>query len=123
MGKGIALACVASLLTASCSFVAVHAPPSTYDPRNVSCTDSDVVPSIDSAVGVLAVAGAIGGEIVVDTTSHTVDNYELVLGLPLLVVGITYLVAASKGTGKVEACHQAKAGETTGCDGCPARVP
>jgi len=111
-----------ALLTA-CSFVAVHGPPATYDPKTVQCTDSDLVPSIDSVAGVLAIAGAVGGEITVQETSHKVDNYELLYGLPLLVAGIVYLVAASKGTDKVEKCNAVKQGETTGCDGCPARVP
>ena len=113
----------ALLAVAGCSYFAVHGPPASYDPKTVTCTDSDLVPSIDSLTGVLAIAGAVGGEITVEATSHTVNNYELFYGLPLLVAGIVYLVAAGNGTDKVEKCTAAKAGETRGCDGCPAEIP
>lgn len=114
---------VALVLCASCSFVAVHGPEASEPPTR--CTDSDVVPSIDSVAGTLAVSGAIGGELADRLASHPMDHYELVLGLPLLVAGITYLIAASSGTDKVERCRAAKQqqGEPRGCDGCEWQVP
>jgi hypothetical protein len=116
-------ACAALLALGSCSFFAVHAPPAQYDPKTLDCTDSDVLPSIDSAAGVLAIAGAAGGEIVTQAGVEHVDNYELIYGLPLIVIGIVYLVAASHGTDKVEQCKAIKQGDNIGCDGCPERVP
>nr|HEX4314292.1 hypothetical protein [Kofleriaceae bacterium] len=115
------VAAVAAL--AGCSFVAVQGPPPEYDAKTVTCTDSDVVPSIDSAAGVLAIAAAAGGEIVTQAGVEHVDNYELIYGIPLIIVGIVYLVAASRGTDKVEACRSAKQVDNVGCDGCAERVP
>jgi hypothetical protein len=111
------------LALASCSFFAVHGPPQTYDPKTVTCTDSDVVPSIDSVTGVLALSTAVGGEFVTQLTDHKLDHYELVMGLPLVVVGIVFLVAANHGTHAVQRCRAIKLGETDDCDGCPAAVP
>jgi len=101
----------------------VHGPESSTPPSD--CTDSDLVPSVDTAAGVLAVAGAIGGEIADHLVSHPVSHYELIIGLPALVVGITYLIAASKGTDRVERCQAAKQnhGEVRGCDGCQWEIP
>jgi hypothetical protein len=99
-GRALALACACALLTASCSYVFVHAPdPAMADTQAAarSCTDSTLVPSIDAIAGVLAIAGAGAGEVIDHETSHTVHDYELVIALPLLVVGIAYLVAASHG--------------------------
>jgi hypothetical protein len=112
-----------SLALSGCSFFLVKGPPETYDRGTVSCTTSDVVPAIDSLAGVLALSGAVTGEVVTQATEHKVEHYELYYALPLIVTGIVYLVAASHGTGKVTECHAAKEGETIGCDGCPARVP
>lgn len=111
-------------LSAGCSFVAVHAPAATPTVP-IECTDSDLVPSIDSVVGVLAVAGALGGELADHLSAHPIAHYELVLGLPALVAGIVFLVSASSGTDKVQRCVAAKQqqGEVRGCDGCPAGVP
>jgi hypothetical protein len=116
-------ACAALLALGSCSFFAVHGPPAQYEPKTLDCTDSDVVPSIDSAAGVLAIAAAAGGEIVTQAGVEHVDNYELIYGIPLIIVGIVYLVAASRGTDKVEACRSAKQVDNVGCDGCAERVP
>ena len=111
------------LSLAGCSFVLVHAPPATYDPKTVTCTDSDVVPSVDSAAGVLAIATAVGGEFVTQLTDHKLEHYELVMGLPLVVAGIIYFVSAHHGTDAVQRCTAIKQGETDDCDGCPAGVP
>ena len=81
------------------------------------------MPSIDAATGALALAGAAGGEIVDHFTSHTVHDYELVVGLPLVVVGITYLIAASHGNNAVEACQAASEHQLRGCDGCAPDIP
>jgi hypothetical protein len=112
-----------ALALASCSLFTVHGPPQTYDPKTVTCTDSDLVPSIDSIAGVLALSTAVGGEFVTQLTDHKLDHYELVMGLPLVVVGIVYLVSASQGTHAVQRCRAIKTGETDDCDGCPAGVP
>jgi hypothetical protein len=125
-GRASVLACILALAGSSCSYVFVHAPdPTAPDPRATArtCTDSTLVPSIDAAVGVLAIAGAGGGEIVDHETSHTMHDYELIVGLPLLVVGIAYLVAASHGNAAVETCHAANEGQLRGCDGCSPGVP
>jgi hypothetical protein len=111
-----------SLALASCSYVAVHAPAST-DVKGAHCTDDDIVPMFDSIVGVLGVAGALGGEIANHLSSHPIAHYELLIGLPALAVGIVYLVSASSGTDKVERCQAAKQAQIRGCDGCPAGVP
>jgi hypothetical protein len=126
---GALLALAASVVGSSCSFFAVNGPPASFDPKTVDCTDSDVVPSIDSALGVLAIGYAGAGEVVVHATNDKLppttlsDHYELAYGLPLLIIGGIFLYAASRGTNHVEQCHAAKHGETTGCDGCPAQVP
>jgi hypothetical protein len=122
----LALACVFALLSSNCSFVFVHGPDTTAaNPQATAkgCTDSTLVPSIDALAGVLAIAGAGGGEIVDHETSHTIHDYELVLALPLLTVGIAYLIAASHGTSAVENCHAATEGQLRGCDGCSPGVP
>jgi len=100
-----------------------HGPESTAKPAE--CTDSDLVPSLDSIGGVLLVAGAIGGEIADHLASHPIDHYELVIGLPALAAGITYLIAANRGTGEVERCRSAKEGSGVphDCDGCAWSVP
>ena len=120
---------LAAVVASSCSFFAVDGPPPSYDSHTVPCTDSDVVPAIDSAAGVLAIGYAGAGEIITHATNDKLpptalsDHYELLYGLPLLLVGAVYLYAASRGTSRVEQCHAAKHGEATGCDGCPAQVP
>jgi hypothetical protein len=114
------------VLCASCSFVAVHGPTTTNSGPKSTCTDSALIPGIDAMTGALLVAGSIGGEIAAHVaTKPFVSNYELVIGLPALVVGITYLVAASKGTNKVSNCQATKRGiqDERGCDGCPAALP
>jgi hypothetical protein len=123
--RSLAVATAIAVVTASCSYIAVHGPVegAGSDGKPVECTDSDVVPAIDSGIGALAIGGAIAGEIVTNYTSDKVNNYELVLGLPLVLVGIAYFIAANHGTHKVEQCRAVKQGETTGCDGCPERVP
>jgi hypothetical protein len=112
-----------ALALGSCSFFVVKGPPNEYVPATVECTDSAVVPSIDAAGGVFAIAGAVGGEVVTQLTDHKVAHYELFYALPLVVAGIVYLVASGHGTDKVQSCRAAKQGESVGCDGCPARVP
>jgi hypothetical protein len=116
----------ALVLCASCSFVAVHGPTATNYGAKSTCTESDLIPAIDAVAGALLVAGAIGGEIADHVASKPLaSNYELVIGLPALVVGITYLVAAAGGTSKVSTCQATKRGLTDerGCDGCPAALP
>ncbi len=71
----------------------------------------------------VAVAGAIGGEIANRLSSDPVEHYELFIGVPVLVAGIAYLVAASRGNERVEACRRLDEGAERGCDGCPAAVP
>ena len=117
------LAVLASWALGSCSFFAVKGPPDVFVRATVECTDSDVVPSIDAAAGVFALAGAVGGEFVTQLTDHKVEHYELFYGLPLVVAGIVFLVASGHGTEKVQSCRAAKLGDSVGCDGCPARVP
>jgi hypothetical protein len=122
--RAIAVLLMTSVLAqTSCSFVAVHGPDR---PHPQDCTDSDIVPSIDSVAGTLLVAGAIGGEIADHVATHGIANYELVLGLPALVVGIVYLVAASRGTEEVTRCREtieAHGRQLRGCDGCAEPVP
>ena len=112
-----------ALALGGCSFFLVKGPPNEYVPATVQCTDSDVIPSIDAAGGVFAIAGAVGGEFVTRLTDHKVEHYELFYALPLVVAGIVYLVASGRGTEKVQNCRAAREGESVGCDGCPARVP
>ncbi|HEY1559182.1 MAG TPA: hypothetical protein VGF94_30380 [Kofleriaceae bacterium] len=114
---------IALAACAGCSFFAVHGPETTTKPAD--CTDSDLVPSLDSVAGVLLVAGAVGGEIADRLASHPVSHYELVIGLPALAAGITYLISASRGTGAVERCRSAKdnSGVPRDCDGCTWTVP
>jgi uncharacterized membrane protein YqgA involved in biofilm formation len=112
-----------ALALAGCSLFAVQGLPESYNATTVTCTESDLVPSLDAVGGVLAIAGAVGGEFVTQLTDHTVSHYELFYGLPLVVVGIVYLVAAGKGTAKVQRCRAVKLGETDDCDGCPAGIP
>jgi hypothetical protein len=117
--------CSLALLSCmGCSFFAVRGPTQTDSAgsADVSCTQSGTIPALDAIVGALAIGGAVGGEIV-DQTSHPIHRYELYYGLPALVAGIVLLYSASNGTDKVEACQAAKTGETRGCDGCPADVP
>jgi hypothetical protein len=118
---GIRIA-AALVVCASCSFVAVHGPVATPN-KPLECTDSDVVPSIDAAAGALLVAGAIAGEVADHVSSHPIQHFELIIGLPALVAGIVYFVSASHGTDKVSACRRAHEGRERGCDGCPAEVP
>jgi uncharacterized membrane protein len=121
-----ATALLALAAWSGCSWFFVHVPDrTTADPQATArtCTDSSLVPSIDAAAGVLALAGAGGGEIVDHLTSHSIHDYELVLGLPLVVVGIVYLIAASHGNDAVEACRAASTNSLRDCDGCAPAVP
>jgi hypothetical protein len=119
------LAFVSSLFAcASCSFFAVRGPidnPGTGS-ADTSCTESSTIPALDAIVGALAIGGAVGGE-VVDQTSHPIHRYELYYGLPALVLGIVLLVSANSGTNRVEACQEAKQGQQRGCDGCSDAIP
>jgi hypothetical protein len=90
--------------------------------NDTSCTESSVLPALDAIVGALAIGGAVGGE-VVDQTSHPIHRYELYYGLPALVLGIVLLVSADTGTNRVEACQTVKHGQPRGCDGCPDDIP
>lgn len=119
------LAFVGSLFAcASCSFFAVRGPVDTAGAgsADTSCTESSTVPALDAIVGALAIGGAVGGEIV-DQTSHPIHRYELYYGLPALVLGIVLLVSANTGTDRVQACQDAKSGQTRGCDGCSDAIP
>jgi hypothetical protein len=113
---------LALLACTSCSFFAVHGPNQTESGSDVSCTEDNTFPAIDAIVGALAIGGAVGGE-VVDQTSHPIHRYELYYGLPALVLGIVLLVSASTGTDRVQACQDAKSGQTRGCDGCSDAIP
>jgi hypothetical protein len=113
---------LALLACTSCSFFAVHGPSQIESGSDVSCTEDNTFPAIDAIVGALAIGGAVGGE-VVDQTSHPINRYELYYGLPALVIGIVLLVSASNGTDKVEACQAVKHGDVRGCDGCPSPIP
>jgi len=106
-----------------CSYVTVNAPHIGETAATTRCTESDVWPSIDSAIGISGIAGAVGGELVDRLTNHHMANYELLVGLPAIVVGIAYLVGASYGTDAVEACRNVKGGATRGCDGCADSLP
>jgi hypothetical protein len=108
----------------SCSFFAVHGPNPAHAGAgsDIQCTDDSTFPALDAIAGALAIGGAVGGEIV-DQTSHPIHRYELYYGLPALVAGVVLLVSATMGTHKVDACQAVKQGETRGCDGCPADVP
>jgi len=115
-------AVLATVLCASCSFFAVKGPQTRS--RDATCTESDVIPSLDAVAGGLLVAGGLVGEIFDHISAHPIAHYELVIGLPALAVGITYLVAAARGTDRVSTCQAVKRGQALrGCDGCPAEVP
>jgi hypothetical protein len=120
------LAFVSSLLAcASCSFFAVRGPIDTSgggSATDTSCTESGTIPALDAIVGALAIGGAVGGE-VVDQTSHPIHRYELYYGLPALVLGIVLLVSANTGTDRVQACQDSKSGQQRGCDGCSDAIP
>jgi hypothetical protein len=118
MLRSVLLACCAS-----CSFFLVNGPDPSAATKDVSCTDSDTIPAIDAIVGTIGIAGAIGGEIANQVSSHPIHHYELFIGLPALVAGIAFLASTSNGTGKVEACKAAKVGQVRGCDGCPDDIP
>ena len=115
---------LAILLCHACSYAGVNGPTGETTPTTiVSCTDSDVFPAIDSLIGVLAIAGSVGGEIADHLATNPIDHFELYIGLPALVTGIIYLMSASSGTDKVEACQAAKQQQVRGCDDCPAVIP
>ncbi len=93
------------VLCTSCSYFAVHGPGGEKDPP---CTESAFLPSADGVIGTFAVAGAIAGEVVDHKSSHPIDHFELLIGLPVLIAGFTFLFSANHGTDKVEECRASK---------------
>lgn len=123
MSRTTVVAAVLSIACASCSYAFVRGPSATAASVE-RCTESDLLPSGDAAIGALVVAGAVGGEFYDQLKSPITRHYALYLGLPLLVGGIALLVSASDGTDKVERCRLVRhGGPTRGCDGCPFAVP
>ena len=103
----------ALVLLAGCSFIGVHGPPALPDPPpppdQIHCTSDDLLPSVDALGGAAALATAVGG-VIIENTSASGDprNFTKYYMMPLIVVGIVYFVAASKGTHRVEECQAAK---------------
>ena len=103
----------ALVLLAGCSFIGVQGPGPIPDPRppadQIRCTDSDFLPSIDALGGAAAIAAAAGGVIIEHTSAtgapHDFTKYYMT---PLVLVGIVYFIAASRGTHRVEQCQAAK---------------
>lgn len=106
-----------------CSFVGVHGPAVDPQASSATCTQSDLLPSIDAVVGTIGVAGALGGELADHLSGHPMHNFELIVALPALVAGIAFLTSASHGTDRVEACRALREGPQRGCDGCEPAVP
>ena len=104
---------LAALALAGCSFIGVQGPGALPDPApppdQIRCTTSDFLPSIDAFGGAAAMAAAVGGVIIEHTSEtgapHDFTKYYMT---PLVVAGIIYFVAASKGTHRVEQCQVAK---------------
>ena len=66
-------------------------------------------PSLDSLVGAAAFATVIGGTIYEYTSDDAnPKRFELIVGLPLVVVGILYFASGSYGTNRVEHCREVK---------------
>ncbi len=101
------------VLLAGCSFIGVQGPGALPDPTpppdQIHCTTSDFLPSIDALGGAAAMVAAAGGVIIENTSaSGEPRNFTKYYMTPLIVVGIVYFVAASRGTHAVEQCQAAK---------------
>ena len=107
------LALATSGALAGCSFIGVRGPGALPDPPppsdQIHCTTDDLLPSVDALGGAAALATAVGGVIIEHTSAsgapHDFTKYYMT---PLIVVGIVYFIAASKGTHRVEQCQAAK---------------
>ncbi len=99
------------VLAAGCSFIGVRGPSAPTeliaDPSQVRCTDSDLLPALDSLGGVAAIAAA-GGGIVLQHTSNdgTPRHFDLIYAPILLAVSIAAWSSASFGTNRVEHCRE-----------------
>ena len=101
--RGVAIVALVS----GCSFFAVKGPTQhtelITDPSAVTCTDSDLVPSLDGIGGALAIAAAGGGVILQHTRDDgTPKHFDLYFAPALLAAAIVYWSSASYGTNRVE---------------------
>ncbi len=97
----------ALVLLGGCSFAIVRGPASTAELADAHCTSTGFFPAVDALAGAAAFGTAVGGTII----EHTSDdghpkNFGIYYGLPLVVVGIVYLAAATFGTNRVEDCQE-----------------
>jgi len=104
---------LALLALAGCSFIGVKGPGALPDPPPppdyIHCTTNDTLPSLDALGGAGALAAAVGGTIIEQTSdSGSPHNFTKYYMLPLVAVGIVYFISASSGTHKIEQCQVAK---------------
>jgi hypothetical protein len=102
-----------ALLGTGCSFFLVHGPTQRIevlpsDTSHVDCTESSLMPVLDTAGGVAAMSAA-GVGILVEQTSDDgkPENFTKYYAGPLAVVAVAYFIAASRGNTRVTWCSDA----------------
>jgi hypothetical protein len=102
-----------ALLATGCSFFAVHGPAQRVevlpsDGQPLKCTESGLVPVIDTAGGVAAVSIATAGVILEQTSDDgKPENFTKYYAGPLVLAAIAYFVSATHGNTRVTWCTDA----------------
>jgi hypothetical protein len=102
-----------ALFGTGCSFFAVRGPAQRIevlpsDGRPIKCTESGLVPILDTVGGVAAVVAA-GTGVLLEQTSEDgePENFTLYYAGPLVVGAIVYFVSATRGNTRVTWCTDA----------------
>jgi hypothetical protein len=108
MIRGLALAAVAAVGATGCSFFLVKGPAERVDilpGARVECTESGVVPLVDTFGGLVAITTS-GVGILLEQTSDNgePENFTRYYAGPLAAVAIAYFIAASRGNTRVTWC-------------------
>lgn len=101
---------LAALAATGCSFFLVKGPAERIDVlpadrARVDCTESAVVPTVDTVAGMVAITSA-GVGILLEQTSDDgePENFTKYYAGPLVAVAIAYFISASRGNTRVTWC-------------------
>jgi len=99
-----------ALLATGCSFFLVHGPSERIDVLptergRVDCTESGVIPLVDTIGGIAAITSAGVGVLVEQTSDDgKPEHFTAYYAAPLAAVAIAYFISASRGNTKVTWC-------------------